>query len=241
MMNRTLCGIALAMVAGLGLLSTPGTSEARGGGGGGHGGGGGGHGGGGGFHGGGGSFHSRGFYGGGYHRGGFDRGFGRGYGGYGFGLGYWDDGGWPYYDYGYYGGPAYYGSDWYQPNYYYDYSAPATSYFVQPYYTAVPSAAYYGNPPAGQYNQPLPTPNTAEFTVTVPDPNAQIWFQGYLTHERGTVREFESAPLAPGATYTFHIRARWNQGGRQVERTSDVAVTAGQQLNVDFNTAQNQQ
>jgi uncharacterized protein (TIGR03000 family) len=226
MLNKSLWGVALTMVAGLGLLLTPGTGESRGGGGG-HGGGG--HGGGG-FHGGG--FHGGGFHGGGFHGGGFRRGFiGGGFYGAGFGYPYygWDWGS-PYYGSGYDSG--YYSNDWAAPSYY---TAPPATYYVQPsYYTVTPEAGYYGSTGTAGSTPPAVNPNEATFTVRLPDPNAEVWFQAYKTHERGSVRQFDSAALQPGTTYTFHIRARWNKNGQSVEQTRDVPARAGQHLTVDF-------
>jgi uncharacterized protein (TIGR03000 family) len=79
-----------------------------------------------------------------------------------------------------------------------------------------------------------------DFTVSVPDPNSQIWFQNYLTHQMGTVRHFKSDNLTPGQTYTFNIRVVWNQNGQPVEATRDVQAVTGQHAMVNFDNAQNQ-
>jgi uncharacterized protein (TIGR03000 family) len=87
-------------------------------------------------------------------------------------------------------------------------------------------------------NQPqLATPESAGFIVRVPDPDAEIWFQDYKTHNRGRVRLFESDVLQAGITYPFRIRARWMQNGQPVEQTRAVPVRAGQQVIVDFQYA----
>jgi uncharacterized protein (TIGR03000 family) len=78
-----------------------------------------------------------------------------------------------------------------------------------------------------------------DFAVRVPDPNAQIWFQNYLTHQTGTIRHFKSDNLTSGQTYTFHIRAVWNQNGQPIEATRDVQAVAGQHVLVNLDNAQN--
>jgi uncharacterized protein (TIGR03000 family) len=99
----------------------------------------------------------------------------------------------------------------------------------------VPSTGTYGS-----YVQQPTNPNIADFTVRVPDANAQVFFDNYLTHESGTVRQFESGNLTPGQTYTFHIRAVWNQNGQPVQATRDVQAASGQHVMVDFDNAQHQ-
>ena len=98
----------------------------------------------------------------------------------------------------------------------------------------VPSTGYYGSTGSASNGQQAVNPNDATFTVRLPDPNAEVWFQDYKTRERGSVREFESAALQAGKTYHFQIRARWNQNGQPVEQTRDVPAQAGQHMTVDF-------
>ena len=57
------------------------------------------------------------------------------------------------------------------------------------------------------------------FTVRVPDPNAEVWFQNYRTQQNGTVRQFQSQALDPNSTYTFQVRARWMQNGQMMDQT----------------------
>jgi len=93
--------------------------------------------------------------------------------------------------------------------------------------------AYY-NGPAGASQANVPSNNTVILDMRVPDPNAQVWIEGQPTQQRGTFREFESPPLAPGMNYTYHIRADWTQDGRKVEQTRNVPVQTGTRLEVDF-------
>ncbi len=184
-------------------------------GGGGHGGGGGGfHGGGGGFRGGGG-----GFRGGGY-RGGYGGGYG--YGGFGLGLGY-GLGGYGDYDYPYYSGDYYY-----EPSY--DYATP--SYGYSDYYDPYAGANVYQQPLIQQPAQ-ASTAAPIDMEVIVPNPNAQLWLDGHLTTSTGTVRELATAPI-PVGTYTYDIRASWNENGQTKTTDEHVNVIAGQMNRIDL-------
>jgi uncharacterized protein (TIGR03000 family) len=68
----------------------------------------------------------------------------------------------------------------------------------------------------------------------LPDPNAQVWFEGTATSQRGSMRQFESPQLTPGRDYIYGIRAEWNQNGKTVSQTREVRLQAGDQLTVDF-------
>jgi uncharacterized protein (TIGR03000 family) len=80
--------------------------------------------------------------------------------------------------------------------------------------------------------------NAAQLVVRVPNPDAKVWFQGQLTSQRGSVREFESPPLEPGKDYTYDVRTEWNQDGRKVVQTRQVEVRAGSVVNVDLTRPQ---
>ena len=201
-----------------------------------HGGYGGYHGGYGGYHGGYGGYH--GYYGGyGGYRGGYGYGGYRGYyGGYhGYRGGYYG-GYWP----GYYGlglglgaYPSYYDNSYYD-NYYtppvVDYSAP--SYYVTP--SASTTVVVPDMPPSTDDYAPASADDRAHVEVMVPSPDAQVLFDGHQTRQTGTDRQFVSPPLTPGQTYHYTVEARWDEGGRMVDQTRTVTVTAGQAATVDF-------
>ena len=218
---------ALALGA---LLFAAGSSWAGGHGGGGHGGGG--HGGGG--HGGG---HGGGGHGG---HGGHHDGHGHSSFGFGVSLGF----GYPYYGYGYNG----YGYNGYgYSSYYYPYSYPYYygDYYYPPrpynYYDAYPQQ-YAPYPPAnnGVSQPPAPpapaystNPNAVVFNVRVP-PNAEMWFEGNKTSQTGGQRVFESPPLKPGVDYSYEVRAKWMENGRQKDETRKLTVRAGEQVAINF-------
>jgi uncharacterized protein (TIGR03000 family) len=246
MFRRAFSFGGLLLLAGAAVLVTPGSGQAQHHGGGGHGGG---------FsHGG---FSHGGFHHGGFNHGGFDHGFHHSGFDHGFHHGgfwwypryYGSYGAWPYYGY-----HPYYG---YSSNYYpysydvpsYNWSGPAydSTYYglygqeapSYPYgYTSVaPSAAsgqlYYPPATVASDTAPAQPDNTAHVTVTMPA-DAEIWFQGTKTTSTGTVREYQSPPLAPGTRYTYELRARWRQNGHEVTQTQQVEVTAGIRVNVHF-------
>jgi uncharacterized protein (TIGR03000 family) len=82
-------------------------------------------------------------------------------------------------------------------------------------------------PPNAQGNQP------AFIEVQVPA-DAQIWFDGESTSQGGTARSFRSPPLEQGQNYSYEVKARWNDNGKDIERTRKVRVRAGERVNVNF-------
>jgi uncharacterized protein (TIGR03000 family) len=80
---------------------------------------------------------------------------------------------------------------------------------------------------------------SALIEVRVP-PNARVSFDGDGTTQTGTDRLFSSPPLSSGQAYHYTVKARWEQNGRQVERTRRVEVRAGQRSQVDFNQEQSE-
>jgi len=145
---------------------------------------------------------------GGYNPGGYNPGSGyypgSGYnpGGY-YGSGYSS----PYYRGGYYSNPSYYSS----PSYYVD---PAPSTIIQQSYYSAPAA------------------QTALMTIIVPNSNAELWFNGVATSQRGMTRTFTTPAMLQSGSYS--IRARWTQNGQIVDQTRRVDVQPGQSLTVDF-------
>jgi uncharacterized protein (TIGR03000 family) len=69
--------------------------------------------------------------------------------------------------------------------------------------------------------------------VRVP-PDAQVWVNGALTAQVGTVRRFLAPAVTPRPYYGCEIRADWREGGRAVSEVRQFSVQASQQLSVDF-------
>jgi len=187
-----------------GVLALPGTVQA-------------GHGGGG--HGGGGH--------GGYGHGGYGHG-GYGYGGYGYGgfyPGYYGYGGGGYYPYlstpYYYPAPAYSGI----------YSVPAYTddEATPPVVTNTPFPEESNGIGAVNYT----SANAALVEVRVP-PNADVWFEGDKTQQKGEDRLFTSPQLEAGRKYSYDVKVHWMDNGKPVERQRTVSVEAGKRTVVDF-------
>jgi len=163
---------------------------------------------------------SRGGYGGG-NRGGYGdgyRGYGRGpYIGIGIGAGYPYNGGYGYGYNGYDGSP------------YNDY--PTSTY-------AAPDTTTYGTPttaPSGNYQSFYPTSNSTAASVSVTlSASGEVTFGSYQTSQSAGPKAYETPALNPGKTYSYDIRARWMDNGREVTQTRSVMIHAGDRVNVDF-------
>ncbi len=172
-------------------------------------------------------------------------------------VGFYYGSGSPYY-YGAYPGYSgwnrpYYGSTWYPSNYGWssawqsqnwsgpsytsDWSSPSYSGYSYPsrtagsYYSSdMNTGSYYGTP---QGEMPRAPERNVVFDVRVP-PNAEIWFEGAKTQQTGMFREFLSPPLERGQDFTYHVRARWNENGKEVDKTRELRVRAGDHMMIDF-------
>jgi uncharacterized protein (TIGR03000 family) len=181
--------------------------------------------------------HGGGGHGGGGHGGGFGHG-GFGHGGFGhggFGHGGFGHGGFGHRGFGY-GGWGYY------PGYSYGYSYPGYGY-------SYPSAGYGYSGPAPVIVDSTPTPaepaqnytyiehrdgdNIGRVHLHVPA-SAKVWVDGEATKQKGSDRDFMTPPLRSGQEFTYTFKARWNQDGRNVERTKQVRVKANDTAKVDF-------
>jgi uncharacterized protein (TIGR03000 family) len=69
--------------------------------------------------------------------------------------------------------------------------------------------------------------------VRVP-PNAEVWFDDQKTSQTGSLRSFVTPALNPDHDFVYHIRARWTENGRQVEKTRRIDVHSGDRLFVNF-------
>jgi uncharacterized protein (TIGR03000 family) len=102
-----------------------------------------------------------------------------------------------------------------------------------------------GNPSADQlvagggdtrqsFYSPAGMSNRANIRVTVPNPNARVYFEDGSTTESGTDRLFTSPALDPSKSYVYTVRATWTEDGQEVTRTKEVKVQAGREAAVDF-------
>jgi uncharacterized protein (TIGR03000 family) len=150
-------------------------------------------------------------------------------GGGGWRGGYWS-GGWggrgyyPYY-YGYGYSPYWYGSSYanYYPWSYGNYVSPGTYQYQSAY-------------PAGATNRMMTADQGAGVLarVQVPTADAKLWIEGQQMEPQGLERRFISPPIDPGSSYTYTIRAQWNDNGKPMEDTREVRVRPGDRITVDF-------
>src|SRR5262249_45904956 len=73
----------------------------------------------------------------------------------------------------------------------------------------------------------------AEITIIVPA-DAEVFFDGSPTKEKGRQRLYVTPPLVVGKPYSYEIRARWQADGKPVERTRKVDVTGGARVLVNL-------
>lgn len=104
-------------------------------------------------------------------------------------------------------------------------------------------AGYQPPPPSGSglaYPPPaaVPPARPAEARVSaeffLPRPDAVLFVEGVKMDGTGAARRFVSPPLAPGRRYTYSFEARWVEDGKEVRRTREVPVYAGDRITVDF-------
>jgi uncharacterized protein (TIGR03000 family) len=132
---------------------------------------------------------------------------------------------------GYYGSRGYWGGIGVYPGAYSDYPYG----YAAPSYVVPAAPYYYDSTPASVDYAPRADASdlTVHVTVRVPA-GAEVWFDGTKTRQTGALREFESPELMRGREYTYEVRARWTQDGKEVSRTRSIEVAAGARKTVDF-------
>ena len=170
--------------------------------------------------------------------------------------GYWGYGGGYQYGaapYGFYGGPgnnAYNFGNWgweipaYHPGRYAfttnsTSSASAATVFYGANSGGSPDRSYYASRHAAPNSGGNLTKRWASIRVQIPDPNAQVWFNGAPTQQRGTERLFYTPPLAEG-NHSYEVRATWTDNGKEFTRAQTVQVSPGGDATIDFVARQNQ-
>lgn len=105
------------------------------------------------------------------------------------------------------------------------------------------SGSYYGYQPGYYYGQgydgyqsyypPVEEQPGFRMRIIVPTDDAEVWISGEPTRQRGRVRVYESPPLEPGS-YSYTVRARWREDGRDREETRTIRFHPGDSMTVDF-------
>jgi uncharacterized protein (TIGR03000 family) len=97
-----------------------------------------------------------------------------------------------------------------------------------------------GGPPAKSLMQypiesvPPPKAATAAVQIYMVDPNADLWFNGVKMQQTGRQRDFITPELQPGKSYSYEVRAKWTQNGKQYDKTRTLTVQAGEQIGLNF-------
>jgi hemoglobin len=73
----------------------------------------------------------------------------------------------------------------------------------------------------------------SEIKLTVPA-DAEVWFDGKPTVQRGMGRLYESPPLSTEKHYIYEVRVRWMVNGKAVDQTRKVSFKGGSPVAVDF-------
>jgi uncharacterized protein (TIGR03000 family) len=105
--------------------------------------------------------------------------------------------------------------------------------------------SYYYSSPSVTYSQPSIVQGSSEeaesFTrgdtrvqVILPDPNAEVWFDGFRSEAIGEVRSYGFPDDRQGETRTHKFTAKFMRDGRMVTETREVKVTGGTSATVDF-------
>jgi len=181
-----------------------------------------------------------------YSTGYYGNGFNNTWGGWGnnYSSGY--NPGWSNWGYG-----TNYNSFGYTPNYYSSgwgsqwHNSPGTTYYgTQPNaYTgntfygtnALPSQNYTSFYSADHgFDMSKVPANAALFHVHVP-PDAKVSFSGHETTEMGQHRQFVTPALEENQTYSYDIKAQWNDNGQNVQQSRKVLVHPGDRIRLDFN------
>lgn len=149
---------------------------------------------------------------------------------------------------GYYSGGGYAGGYYGRPYYAGYYTMPYASGYYAPYASGYNygSSGYMGMDNTGTqtrqsfYMSPE-MQRSAIVQVLLPTSQAEVWFDGQATTQRGMERTFVSAPMeSKEGKYT--IKARWtDENGKTENRTRTVTVERGQPITVDFRQEHQQQ
>jgi uncharacterized protein (TIGR03000 family) len=134
-----------------------------------------------------------------------------------------------------FGGVGVYG--YYSPDFY-STTTPFGSYADGEYPASSPGAenateSYQANYPPTTEDEDAQG-SVARVTVRLPDPKAELWFNGKRMDLRGVTRTFTTPPLILGQDYHYVVRVRWMKDGRALTTTRTVNVLAGQPATVDF-------
>ena len=123
----------------------------------------------------------------------------------------------------YYGGRAY--NNYYGPRLALDVARPVPGDFTNATSNPVDDASIQPDPASD---------STALLTILVPTPDAELIFDGVPANERGPEREFRTPAIEKGQSFSYELKTRWIENGREVERAKKVSFKAGDTILVDL-------
>jgi uncharacterized protein (TIGR03000 family) len=140
---------------------------------------------------------------------------------------------------GFGGSFGHYGHHHHYPSYLYGgfYGSPYYSYSSPSYYTYPPASYQYASPaPSAPLVDPAPVadPTTAQIQVVLPNPDAELTFDGARTSSVGRVRLYHTPALDPSRSNSYRIGISWVQDGRAMTDARVVSVAPGRMSVVDF-------
>ena len=103
--------------------------------------------------------------------------------------------------------------------------------------TGVPVLAAPGTTSAPQQLKTAPKEELSATVLVKVPAGAEVWFDKEKTTQTGADRVFQSPPLTPGKTHICSVRAKWNEGGQEIEQFRVVGIRAGETAKVNFTSA----
>jgi uncharacterized protein (TIGR03000 family) len=105
---------------------------------------------------------------------------------------------------------------------------------LPPYLRPAPPDVVLVPPPPPPPAPALTLPDGAALLAVRVPADAEVWFDGEATAQRGRTRLFVTPPLDGGREWTYSLRVRWRDGGRPVERAQTFRVRPGDRLLIDY-------
>jgi uncharacterized protein (TIGR03000 family) len=98
------------------------------------------------------------------------------------------------------------------------------------------------NPVPATLPQPVPVPapaSTTAGTIKLQVPaTAEVWVEKEKLAQAGAERVYQTPPLTPGKMQVISVRAKWVEGGKEVEQFRVVGVKPGETARVTFGATQ---
>lgn len=90
------------------------------------------------------------------------------------------------------------------------------------------------NDPKNPEKLPPPNPGPAKLEFKLPDSDAMVWLDDYLTETTGKDRTYQTPELQPGKVYTYRMTVVWEKNGQAYRDDRKVEVSANGTTTVDY-------